>query len=511
MGTQQDPDQTAVYAAEADVRLCLDELARAADGSGTGIEFLGSHYRPETEPRFSSPDEVGVYVGRICDHLVSTGVDFSGRQHDVPRVRARRGDRAAHYEPENLTIAIPDDLVAGSWALRASVVWHELAHHLAGDAQDGDHGATFRATFLRLLEAIDVPEIAGMLLRAYESRGLSVVGFSVDERTLETMRRLLAQAEATDSEAERDICMERVQRLATRHQVALAVLRARTTDQEFSAGPVEETLQIGEPGQRSLWCHVNLMTGIMHANNLKGTVAYGNTSMTMLGFREDIELAKQLFYSLSRQMQAAWEAHLALNPVEYAYMSRSGQRKKIATITRKNAFFGEFGNQMTRRLIKVRDEAMTQEVQKAAARVAQDTHPMGLGPDGGRDWAGDHDWDGSQDGAPLAPTPDGQASPRGIGRGQQHPRDTRDPGLRSYAQPSGGEAQELGTVAGVELALRDREIAVTDAFKAMVEARRIRRSWRQPSDAVYKAPGTALAGQDAAEQASLGGERELGA
>ena len=503
MRTGQDPDQTAVYAAEADVRLCLDELVRGSGGQTGVVDFLGGGFEPEIEPRFSSPAEVGVYVDRVCRHLTATGADFAGRQHQVPRVRPRRGDRAAHYEPENMTIAIPDDLAAGGWALRASVVWHELAHHLAGDTEDGDHGATFRATFLRLLEAIDVPEIAGMLLRAYESRGLSVVGFSVDERTLETMRRLLAQAEATDSEAERDICMERVQRLATRHQVALAVLRARTTDQEFSAGPVEETLQIGEPGQRSLWCHVNLMTGIMHANNLKGTVAYGNTSMTMLGFREDIDMAKQLFYSLSRQMQAAWEQHLALNPVEYAYVGRSGQRKKIATITRKNAFFGEFGNQMTRRLIQVRDEALEQEILDAAAMSAQDEDAS---------WDDDDEWDESYDGTPWATVlgvpmsgvqadPDDPESEGGtlhLSRRSDDPPPTRDPG-------------GLGSVAGVELALRDREVAVTDAFKAMVEARRIRRSWRQPSDAVYKAPGTALAGQDAAEQASLGGERELGA
>jgi putative metallohydrolase (TIGR04338 family) len=498
-----DPDQAAVYAAEADVRLFLDELIRGSGGQTGVVNFLGGAYEPEVEPRFSSPAEVGVHVERICRHLTETGADFGGRERQTPRVRARRGDRAAHYEPGTQTIAIPDDIAPGGWAMRGSVVWHELAHHLAGDTQDGDHGASFRATLLRLLEAIDVPEIAGMLLRAYESRGLSVVGFSVDEHTLETMRRLLAQAEATDSEAERDICMDRVQRLATRHQVALAVLRARTTDQEFSSGPVEETVQIGEPGQRSLWCYVNLMTGIMHANNLKGTVAYGNTSMTMLGFREDIDVAKQLFYSLSRQMQAAWERHLLQNPVEYSYVGRSMQRKKIATITRKNAFFGEFGNQMTRRLIKVRDEAMEQEILDAAAQNAQDDDPG---------WDDDDEWEDSYDGMPWAsvlgvPMTGVQADPAD----PESEGGTLHLGLRSHARPQRQDSGELGSVTGVQLALRDREVAVTDAFKEMIEARRIRRSWRQPADAVYKAPGTALAGQDAAEQASLGGERELGA
>jgi putative metallohydrolase (TIGR04338 family) len=480
MGSRQDPDQAAVYAAEADVRLCLDGLGE----QGETVDFLGGMHTPEVEPHFSSPDEVGVYVERVCRHLVKVGTDFGGRQHQVPLVRTRRGDRAAHYELANTTIAIPDHATAGGWALRALVVWHELAHHLTGATEETDHGAGFRATFLRLLEAIGVPEIAGMLLRSYERRGLNVVGFSVDERTLETMRRLLAQAEATDSEAERETCMERVQRLATRHQVALAVLRARTTDQEFSAGPVEETVQIGEPGQRSLWCYVNLMTGIMHANNLKGTVAYGNTSMTMLGFREDIDLAKQLFYSLTRQMQAAWERHLALNPVEYGYTGRSMKLKKIATITRKNAFFGEFGNQMNRRLLEVKEQAMAQEIQEAAARES---------------W-GSHEGAGTTDVETLHPEALLPESLPGAPADDPH-----EPGVAA-------EVGEVGTanVAGVELALRDRELAVTDAFNAMVEAHRIRRSWHQPADAVHKAPGTALAGQDAADQASLGGERALG-
>lgn len=472
---RQDRDQAAVYAAEQDVRLGLEQMNRLSMDT-TGIEFLGSYFEPETEPRFGAPTEVGVYLERVRDHLERTGADFGGREVALPRVRLRRGHRAAHYEADTETIAIPDDTGVGGWALRGMVVWHELAHHLAlrpdAAAAEPDHGADFRSAFLRLLEALGMTQIAGMLLRSYEGRGLSVVGYSVDDRTLETMRRLLAQAESTDSAAERDTCMDRVQRLATRHQVALAVLRAKTVDQEHAASPVEESIQIGEPGQRSLWCFVNLMTAIMHSNSLLGTVAHGNTSMTLLGFREDIDIAKQLFYSLSRQMQAAWKQYLAEFPAEYAYTGRPESRpKKVATITRKNAFFTEFGNQVARRLAAAREAAIQDEKLKAADRVAEQTADSGY-PD-------------YPDNLAVGSATDPDVAPLSTG------------------------TEQVRAATSVDVALRDREVAVTDAFQEMVRRRSVRGHWRHPEDASCRAPSTALAGMDAAERASLGGEREL--
>lgn len=438
---EPDPDRDRVHAAEQDVRLGLEHLGHAGS-----LHFHGVMFSPETEPRFSSPDDVRAHVQRVYRHLAEAGTDFA-RQVEPPAVRTRRGFKAAHYEPESATIAIPDHTNAGNWALRGLVVWHEIAHHLAGEA---GHGPGFRSTFLRLLEALGLPEISRLMLKSFEDRGLGVLGYDVDEHTLETMTKILQRAEDTDSEAERETCLARVQRLATRHQVALAVLRSRSDDQAAPEVPVEETIEIGRRGQRSLWCYVNLMTSIMAANNLQGVVSGGNTSVTLLGFRSDLEVAKTLFYSLVRQMHAAWERHLAREPEEFVYADRAMTRvRKVATITRKNAFFGEFGSQVGRRLSAAREEALAEE--------------LGEGPGLGDDEEN-----------PFAPGPDAQAD-----------------------------------AAGVTVALRDRELAVTDAYEEMVRRWQVRRSWRHPADAVFKAPGTALAGMDAAQQASLGTEKEL--
>lgn len=46
------------------------------------------------------------------------------------QLRARRGDRAAHYEPPD-TIALHEPHHGTGWSLRELVVLHEVAHHAA--------------------------------------------------------------------------------------------------------------------------------------------------------------------------------------------------------------------------------------------------------------------------------------------------------------------------------------------------------------------------------------------
>jgi putative metallohydrolase (TIGR04338 family) len=59
------------------------------------------------------------------------------------------------------------------WALRETVVLHELAHHLTPHATA--HGAEFRAAFLHLLEELVAPEAAWLLRVGYTDAGLTTV------------------------------------------------------------------------------------------------------------------------------------------------------------------------------------------------------------------------------------------------------------------------------------------------------------------------------------------------
>ena len=124
-----DPDVNAVYTAE-------DRLARWLE-LGT-VAVFGSRWALEPEVVFARVDDVQHYADRVLAHLSGQGWRGAGARPGSPvppvLVRERRGDRKAHYEQDKRTIAIPGPGKAGSpdagWALRESVVLHELAHHL---------------------------------------------------------------------------------------------------------------------------------------------------------------------------------------------------------------------------------------------------------------------------------------------------------------------------------------------------------------------------------------------
>lgn len=92
------------------------------------------------------------------------------------RVRERRGQGKAHYEPSTATVAIP---MANRAFGRESTVLHELAHHLsvseglpATPSGTRWHGVEFREAMLFLV-GIALGEPAALLLRAgYHSSGV---------------------------------------------------------------------------------------------------------------------------------------------------------------------------------------------------------------------------------------------------------------------------------------------------------------------------------------------------
>lgn len=92
----------------------------------------------------------------------------------APVLRTRRGVRAAHWEPPGV-IALPVPEHGEPWALRESVLLHELAHHV-GETLGlcHRHQAPFPAVVLVLVDAALGPEAALALRVAYGDERVEV-------------------------------------------------------------------------------------------------------------------------------------------------------------------------------------------------------------------------------------------------------------------------------------------------------------------------------------------------
>lgn len=366
-----DHDQAAVYAAEDQLAAWLDQASRTP-GLPLRVTVGGvvQQFSAETEPRFSDPTTVQTYVDRVLAHLTEVGahhVDGAGVDLTaVPVVvRARRGRLKAHYERHELptrgVIAIPPREVGGAWSLRAIVVLHELAHHLAGEM---DHGPGFRTTFLRLLEDLGLPVTADLLHTAYRLQDLDTGAEGAGgDRTLLRIGRLLRQAERTDNTAEREAFFEKAQTLATQHQIALAVARATAQHEEKRAEPTHETVPIGESGKRSLARYVRLILEIARANDVRVAIYTSNTKVSLYGFPTDLAIVKALYASLVTQMVSDGDAHLRSgahrNDVREVWNARRRrwEAQPVHGSTARAAFYEAWADHIGQRLSAARHDA----------------------------------------------------------------------------------------------------------------------------------------------------------
>jgi putative metallohydrolase (TIGR04338 family) len=131
----RDSQRSRVYAAEEAWALRLDAARRGARKAVVG----GSTITLPEELRFGTLED----AQRYADHHV----------RDLPSVtlRTRKGQGAAHWSPPG-DVALPLPPYGEPWALRESVLLHELAHHVAFHTHgSADHGPSYTACMLDLV------------------------------------------------------------------------------------------------------------------------------------------------------------------------------------------------------------------------------------------------------------------------------------------------------------------------------------------------------------------------
>ena len=149
-----DIGQSATYAAEHELHSLLKHAS-----AGCSVQVAGSTLTLPVERLYGQVEDVQRYVDKVMN---LSWVKQTWPNAGVVKVRGRRGARQAHYEPG--IIAIPGHEVGGTWAMRETVVLHELAHHLT---LGHGHDALFRGTLLTLLGELIGAEVAFALSVAF--------------------------------------------------------------------------------------------------------------------------------------------------------------------------------------------------------------------------------------------------------------------------------------------------------------------------------------------------------
>ena len=163
----RDAQRSRVYRAEDAWADRLDAARRGA----VSATVAGSSVLLPAERRFGSVDAAASYAARVL-RLPEVVAEVGAVP--PPALRLRRGSRAAHWEPPG-TIAVPVPVHGEPWALRESVLLHELAHHVGETTgRTSRHAAPFPAVVLLLAGAALGPEAAFALRVEYGGLGVEV-------------------------------------------------------------------------------------------------------------------------------------------------------------------------------------------------------------------------------------------------------------------------------------------------------------------------------------------------
>lgn len=182
-----------------------------------------------------------------------------------------------------------------------------------------------------------------------------------EDRLVDKIAKLLAQAEGTDNDHEAAAFVERAQGLATAHAVDLELARARQRDRHRrgAAEPlVQERLEVGPRGRRGNRHRVLLYASVARVNDVLVNVAHDSTYVLGFGHRSDLDVVERLYASLAVQMAAA--AQRRLDAGEH-------RRAGVPALTWRLSFYDGWVHTVAQRLEQARDRALAQVVAAAPA------------------------------------------------------------------------------------------------------------------------------------------------
>lgn len=181
-------------------------------------------------------------------------------------------------------------------------------------------------------------------------------GDDPDDRLVERVGKLLAQAEGTDNEHEAAAFVERAQQLATTYAVDLERARGRQRARHRRGGdePLEQDrLTVGDRGRRGNRHRVLLYTAVARSNDVLVNVASDSTYVLGFGHRSDLEVVERLWASLAVQMTAA--AQRRLDRGEH-------RRTGVAAQSWRLSFYDGFVQAVAERLAAARARAVATDV-----------------------------------------------------------------------------------------------------------------------------------------------------
>ena len=163
----RDAQRARVYRAEDAWAAQLDTARRGA----ALATVAGSAVLLPAEMRFGSLAAASSYAEAV---LSLPAVVALGGRLPTPELRPRRGQRAAHWEPPGV-IALPVPRHGEPWALRETVLLHELAHHIGETAGlTTGHRPPYPALLLALVRVALGEEAAFALRVAYGEENVEV-------------------------------------------------------------------------------------------------------------------------------------------------------------------------------------------------------------------------------------------------------------------------------------------------------------------------------------------------
>lgn len=189
----------------------------------------------------------------------------------------------------------------------------------------------------------------------------------MQDKKIETILKLLAQAEGTNNEEEAKAYTERAQHLATINAIELEMVYARQKDKVTREEPTVKTVKVGEPGREHknrFW--VDLYLGIARSNDIRSTISHDRANCHAYGYPSDIEVTEILFASLNTQMVSL--ANEALRKGEHRALGVHGR-------TFRNNFYEGFVRTIEDRLYKARNDALAEQ-RKRDEEIAERLAPV---------------------------------------------------------------------------------------------------------------------------------------